>query len=94
MDVKIDVIPMTSQLQWIWTHQYSLEFDVPTLRKTRIALRKKANALITIREAIWHVNVQRRSSNLDNLAKPITTDLDIINFAPNLILSSKRSLLD
>src|SRR6266576_862253 len=64
------------------------------LKKTRITLKRKADASIAIRKATWHVNIQRRSSNLDNLAKLIITDLDMINLTPNLILSSEGSLLN
>src|SRR6266700_3096788 len=48
--VKTDAILMTFQLQWMWTHLYSLESDMPTLKTTKITIRKKAGASIAISE--------------------------------------------
>src|SRR6266576_6061894 len=92
MDIKKDAIPMTSQLQWMWTHQYSQESDAPILKKRRIASERKADASIVINKAIWHENAQRRNSNLDNLAKPISTDPNMIDLILNL--APRRNLLD
>src|SRR6266576_3844324 len=92
--VKMDVILMTFQLQWMWTHLYSLESDASTLKTTKIATRKKAGASIAISEATWHVNVQRRNSNLDNLTNPVPINLNMINRTPNLTPHSKGSLSD
>jgi len=75
----------------MWTHLYSLESDAPTLKKTRVTSRKKADALIMISKAIWHTNVQRRNSNLNILTNSVTINLDMINYAPNL---TPGSLLD
>jgi|SRR6266567_8391924 len=78
----------------MWTHLYLLESDAPILKKKRFALRKKADASIAISKATWHMNVQRRNSNLDNLTNSVTINLNMINCAPNLTPGSKRSLLD
>src|SRR6266566_2707018 len=77
----------------MWTHLYSVESNVPILKKTRVASRKKADASIVISKATWHVNVQRRNSNLDNLTNPVI-NLDMVNCTSNLTPSSKGSLLD
>ena len=92
MDIKTDAIPMIFQPQWMWTHQYSLESDMPIPKRTRIASEKKEDASIVINEATWHMNAQRRNNNLDNLAKPISTDPNTIDLAPNLF--PRRNLLD
>src|SRR6266576_3319778 len=66
--------------------------DVPILRKTRIASKRKEDASIMINEATWHMSAQRRSSNLDNLAALISTDPNMIDLMPNLI--PRRNLSD
>ncbi len=94
VDVKMDAILMTFQLQWMWIHLYLLESNMPTLKMTKTAIRKKADASIAISKATWHANVQRRNSNMDNLTNPVPINLDMINCTPNLTPSSKRGLMD